>query len=323
MDRYAYDHQDFLILVAAGNSGSAGFYTIGSPATAKNILSVGASMTNAFGLADDTSGPFCGSVGSCTSYFVDMAANLASFSSLGPTFDERMKPDIVAPGFYVSSAYSSSNPSQQTCAVEAKAGTSMATPVTAGSAALVRQYFVDFEGIIPMAALIRAAIIHSATPLSDPDWTRNFGNDYIQLNGYPDTNQGYGLVSLQNVLTFEDSPFDMRYFGACSGDCEEDDFEDMPNVDQDDVFEETFNMATNGGYPLIVTLVWHEPASSSYVSGTALINDLDLTVEAADGTVFLPISPNYDTGAPTTGVNRLDTAEKVLIPAGSIEWGTE
>jgi hypothetical protein len=43
--QFAYDHEDFLILVAAGNTGPDD-YTVGSPATAKNILSVGSSTNS-------------------------------------------------------------------------------------------------------------------------------------------------------------------------------------------------------------------------------------------------------------------------------------
>ena len=317
MDVFSYEHQDFLVLVAAGNTGESGFSTIGSPATAKNVLAVGASMTNAYGFADDTAGPYCPSVSACTSYFVDMAGNLASFSSLGPTFDGRMKPEVVAPGYYISSAYSSADVNAQTCAVSAKAGTSMATPATAGNAALVRQYFEN-DGIVPMGALIKATLIHSAAPLSDPDWNLGFGNDNVQLNGSPDTNQGYGLLHLETVLSFDDSQFDLRYFGACSGACEEADFEDLPHVGDGDSFEQSFTLSsTEGTVPLSATLVWHDPAASSYTSSAVLINDLDLTIESEDGTIFLPIAASGG-----TAVNSLDNTEKVQIPVSSLEWGS-
>jgi len=39
VDQFVYDHPDYLVLVAAGNSGP-GPNTVGSPATAKNILAV-------------------------------------------------------------------------------------------------------------------------------------------------------------------------------------------------------------------------------------------------------------------------------------------
>eukprot|EP00798_Chlamydomonas_sp_ICE-L_P030068 gene30068-35037_t len=70
--------------------------------------------------------------------------DVASFSSFGPTPDGRVKPDIVAPGVLVSAGsigLTTGNP--QGCGTLTMQGTSMATPVVAGSAALVRQYFAD------------------------------------------------------------------------------------------------------------------------------------------------------------------------------------
>lgn len=46
VDDFMYQHQDFLILVAAGNDGDEGFGTVGSPATAKNCVAVGASQSS-------------------------------------------------------------------------------------------------------------------------------------------------------------------------------------------------------------------------------------------------------------------------------------
>ena len=51
---------------------------------------------------------------------------VASFSSSGPTYDGRIKPDVVAPGYYVISAEASmAETTAETCAVTAMAGTSM------------------------------------------------------------------------------------------------------------------------------------------------------------------------------------------------------
>jgi subtilase family serine protease len=38
-------------------------------------------------------------------------------------------------------------------------GTSMATPITAGACALLRQYFIEQLGVTPSATLLKAAII--------------------------------------------------------------------------------------------------------------------------------------------------------------------
>ena len=71
------------------------------------------------------------------------SSRLACFSSIGPTSDGRIKPDVVAPGDFIQSAWSG-DPSltlkallegkdwkgAPTCAVHQMSGTSMATPVT-------------------------------------------------------------------------------------------------------------------------------------------------------------------------------------------------
>jgi hypothetical protein len=51
LDEFASDHEDHLVLVAAGNSGP-GYYTVGSPAVAKSSLAVGASGQSTAGLLE-------------------------------------------------------------------------------------------------------------------------------------------------------------------------------------------------------------------------------------------------------------------------------
>ena len=97
---------------------------------------------------------------------------IADFSSLGPGADGRRGITLLSPGFYTISANSDANPTPGHTGLTVKAGTSMATPGTAGYAALVRQYFrmgyyplgaVDASrGFIPRGALIEAMIVNSA-----------------------------------------------------------------------------------------------------------------------------------------------------------------
>ncbi|CAN0509287.1 unnamed protein product, partial [Ectocarpus sp. 8 AP-2014] len=65
---------------------------------------------------------------------------VSDFSSLGPTTDGRIKPDILAPGHYI---FSASNGGEGSCQLDRNSGTSMSCPIAAGAAALVRQYLVD------------------------------------------------------------------------------------------------------------------------------------------------------------------------------------
>ena len=66
---------------------------------------------------------------------------VATFSAEGPTADGRIKPDIIVPGESISSAKGYKYSSSETCEIVSKMGTSMATPIAAGAAALIRQYF--------------------------------------------------------------------------------------------------------------------------------------------------------------------------------------
>ena len=90
IDAFMADNDDFLVLVAAGNSGRDGPLSVGSPATAKNCVAVGATDN-----VPATSG------GSSPD-------SIAVFSSLGPTDGGRIKPDVTAPGAPVASASSDS-----------------------------------------------------------------------------------------------------------------------------------------------------------------------------------------------------------------------
>jgi serine protease AprX len=96
--------QGVVVTVAAGNTGSS-CCTIETPGDATNVITVGAS---------------------------DKSDGLASFSSRGPTTDDRVKPDIVAPGVSIYAANSGTS-----CSDVGMSGTSMATPHMAGVAALM------------------------------------------------------------------------------------------------------------------------------------------------------------------------------------------
>ncbi len=96
-----------ICLNAAGNEGD-GICTLGIPADVEQILTVGA---------------------------VDASGNRAEFSSVGPTYDDRIKPDVMAmgEGTYVASGYGDWWPYYN------GNGTSFATPVLAGAVACLRQ----------------------------------------------------------------------------------------------------------------------------------------------------------------------------------------
>jgi subtilisin family serine protease len=79
VDEFMWNHKDFLIFFAAGNSGP-GVATVGTPSTAKSAVSVGATQRST------------------------AANSMAGFSSCGPTDDGRIKPEVTVPGSNIVSA---------------------------------------------------------------------------------------------------------------------------------------------------------------------------------------------------------------------------
>ena len=103
-----------ICLNSAGNEGD-GVCTLGIPADAEHILSIGA---------------------------VDDQGERAYFSSVGPTYDGRIKPDVMAMG---SGTYVAGDPSSWWGAYYNGSGTSFSCPLMAGAVTCLRQAFPDLS----------------------------------------------------------------------------------------------------------------------------------------------------------------------------------
>jgi subtilisin family serine protease len=136
IDRFAWEHEDFVVLVAAGNDGTSGAGTVSTPATCKNCITVGSSEGfYESGVSYEYKPP--------ASWTAPHPNNMAEFSSYGSTLpDGRTKPDVVALGLSVRSAASNGFISSAgNCGHSKKSGTSMSTPAVASLVALIRQHF--------------------------------------------------------------------------------------------------------------------------------------------------------------------------------------
>ncbi|MBN1180020.1 MAG: S8 family serine peptidase [Anaerolineae bacterium] len=182
-DQFVWDHPDMLIVVAAGNGGidrgGDGLVDPGSlysPATAKNVLAVGAAESRRSGqgytgtYGDSPDGGDFPADPVHSDLISDDPGGLAAFSSRGPTADGRIRPDMVAPGTNILSARSHhpsavyAFPYDDHYAFES--GSSQAAPVASGAAALVRQWLAAQGEVAPSAALVRALLVNGATNLS-------------------------------------------------------------------------------------------------------------------------------------------------------------
>ena len=125
------------VVCAVGNSGPKP-HSIGSPANSPYVISVGAADDkNTVERGDD---------------------QIAYFTSRGPTkFDELPKPDVVAPGLNIISA------SKDETGYLSMSGTSMASPIVAGSVALLYQVKPDLN-----PKEIKELLMDTAIPLPPP-----------------------------------------------------------------------------------------------------------------------------------------------------------
>ena len=226
-----------VVVVSAGNEGPEK-YTIGSPAAADEAITVGA-------IADvepGTAGSFsCGNAPGYGFYQV-------CFSSRGPTADGRMKPDISAPGVFITAAGIGTINGY----VE-KSGTSMSSPFTAG---LVGLMLHASPALSP--AQVKTKITETAL-----DW--GLAGDDIdygagRLDGY-EAIKNAGGHSGTNIAT----PKHQYFTGNLSG---------TGDADWYDI-----NIA-DSSYPIAITLIMPDWTSSSNP-------DFDIYLYEADGTTEL------------------------------------
>mmetsp|Transcript_33715 Transcript_33715/g.74240 ORF Transcript_33715/g.74240 Transcript_33715/m.74240 type:complete len:965 (+) Transcript_33715:233-3127(+) len=285
-DSYMYSNDDFLILVAAGNDGRYDSRnTVSAPSTAKNVISVGASHS----YADDLEGGMLG------------PAHVADFSSRGPTADGRVKPDLVAPGKYILSAGARPDtfgecdegrprPGNGKGGLTSMMGTSMATPVTAGTAALVRQYLEEgwYAGgtkgsgaaISPSGTLVKAILINGAqTDIKAVDNSaKSLGTHTTGVKPYDDA-QGFGRLSLTNSVYIRGKT-DVQV-----------QFWDGETVTYNGLRRYPIKIDTSNGCTnprLSVTLAWTDPPATVNCV-RCLVNDLDLYLtKTGNATTFYP-----------------------------------
>jgi subtilisin family serine protease len=301
VDEFMWANPYMLILFAASNDGvdedADGVIDLISttpPGTAKNCITVGATENNRPSGSTPTPGyDYQWAIGSwatkfpanpiATDHMSDDPNGLAAFSSRGTTMDGRTKPDVVAPGTNVGSVRSL-EPGAGTGwgVIDANylwmGGTSMATPLVAGSSAVAREYFVSMETYMPTGTLIKAALANGATDI----YPGQYGTGGTQeiANTRPSQQAGWGRVDLENSL-FPSGSRETWYWDTST-----DITSSLNTLSTGETA--TYTLEVTAGEPMSVTLAWTDyPGSTSAAGG--LVNDLDLKVEGPGGTYY----PNY------------------------------
>jgi hypothetical protein len=274
-------NQEMLQIFSAGNQGSSIPGTLSSPATAKNTLSVGATRSPREGSSVE---------------------NLAYYSSIGPTDDGRIKPDLVAPGSSIQGPASQDSnytgdaiwaryyptwPQSQTL-YSYSSGTSHAAPAVAGLAQLAYAGYVQIYGNPPSAAMLKGLLLNSARYLNGD----NTGGTL------PSNQQGWGMANTGGLFTRDQHLVsDQVILISQAGE------------------EHVWNLFLPPGFrDLRATLVWSD-APGLPATTHALINDLDLEVEV-DGQTY---HGNVFAGAYSiTGAlaDSTNNVESVFLPVG-------
>ena len=212
-------------------------------------------------------------------------SNTTWFSSWGPTDDGRLKPDVMAAGSQIGG-----DGGITSCAMgdgyEVRSGTSMSAPVVTGLVGLMRQAWDDETGNAPppLPSTFKAILCHT----SEDVW--NIGPDY---------RTGWGVVQAEQAIArMADRTWQQRSIG--SGDIQLIPFE-----------------VTDSTRPLKITIAWDDPAGQPG-NNASLVNDLDLLLQAPDGTFHYPwtLDPqDPEASAVRTSVDRANPIECVQVDA--------
>jgi len=258
-----------LYVFSAGNNGPLGHTR---PKMAKNIIAV----ANADNLRTELS---------VNANNID---DMASGSARGPAADGRIKPDISAPGSWITGSRAGTCGSVSSC-FEANhawsSGTSHAAPQIAGVAALFEQYWKSTHaGMRPNIALTKAAILQTGQEMN------GVGTSASIPNGV----EGWGRANMKFMLN---TGVPMKYVDQT-----------VPFASPGDNIVYNGRVA-DGSKPFRATLVWTDPPG---VADPALVNNLDIAI-TINGNTYRGNNFTSGLSVPGGSADTLNNVEHIWI----------
>jgi hypothetical protein len=257
---------------------SSGFDCIPTGNIGKNIITVGSVLPLA------------------STYTNPAQVQLSYFSSVGPTDDGRIKPDLVAVGSSVSTACASNN----NCYVSEN-GTSFSAPSVSGIIALLQElYEKNHDNQFMRSDRVKALLIHTA-------------NEAGALAG-PDYKFGWGLVDAYKAAQMIENEGTSNYIEELS----------LANFKSC-----ATEFTASQGTKVKATIAWIDLQGTPVAYNKSvlnnrtkiLVNDLDIRISDNDnpGNVFSPwvLNVNNPSAGATKGDNNTDNVEQIEFTANN------
>lgn len=259
LDKLVYNNKSLLPIVAVGNTASTNCAVATDTFSSvdigfqgcKNVITVGWLFSN---------------------------GKIVENSGRGPTTDGRLKPELVAKGFAVSTILPNNGFGQVY-------GSSYAAPQVAGLATQLYQKYKQQFGAFPNGALIKSILCNTAEDLGKP------GPDYIYGFGIPNARKA--VYTIENNLFQENS------------------------ISQNEIKSFQVNIPTNIS-KVNVTLCWTDKEGNPVANKSLVNNlDLKIVTPNGDTVLPWILNPNQPKFTALRGIDNLNNIEQVTINAVS------
>ncbi|WP_181456931.1 S8 family serine peptidase [Flavobacterium lacus] len=284
LDEIAFAAPYYLSVHAAGNDRNDNNQTVNPTKGGYDLLNGNKTSKNTLVVA---------AVNQVTNYTGPSSVAISSFSSYGPTDDNRVKPDISAKGVNVISTSNASISSHGP-----SSGTSMASPVVTGGLLLIQQHYSNLnQGNFMKSSSLRGLACHTADEAGAWDG--------------PDPIYGWGLFNAEKaaqLITNKAAGLSII---------------DERTLNQGQTYTKVVN--ATGNAPLEVTICWTDrpgAINSGVVDSSTpvLVNNLDVRILKNDVVHFPWRLGNSHTDEAIRADNNVDNIEKVEIDNASGEY---